>query len=146
MQDFLQPILHKAPVYGLRRGINRTGLSIGDAAELFETEDGRIGVSAPIRRRFLFLTRREQGTIGCLGPAAAALVAPLLARRGSLRVRIVGITPEHLAPDGKADLHVSVWGNLPSASGPNGSYPLPDPAAGQADGVDPADSPPKDGA
>jgi hypothetical protein len=34
----------------------------------------------------------------------------MLGRNDHLRVRIVGLTPEHLATDGKAEMYVSVWG------------------------------------
>jgi len=113
MQDMLQPILHKAPLVGLCRGINRTGLSIGDPAELLASAEGGIEVAARIRRRFLFFSRKQLCVIGQLGPAASELVAPMLLRSDRLRVRIVGITPEHLAPDGRAEMHVSVWGHVP---------------------------------
>ncbi|MFN4170220.1 MAG: hypothetical protein ACK4GW_00575 [Pseudorhodobacter sp.] len=112
MQDILQPILHKTPLIGLCRGINRSGLSIGDTAKLLPTAEGGIEVAAQMRRRFLLVSRRQLCVIGQLGPAATRLVAPLLARSETLRVRIVGITPEHLAPDGRAEVHVSVWGHI----------------------------------
>jgi hypothetical protein len=113
MQDILQPILHSTKVEALCRGINRTGLSIGDPAELIPTAEGGVEVAARINRRFLLIKRRQLCVIGRLGVSASRLVAPLLGRPEALRVRIVGITPEHLAPDGRAEMQVSIWGHIP---------------------------------
>lgn len=113
MQDILQPILHSTEVVGLCGGINRTGLSIGDEATLLPAAEGVVEVAARIRRRFLLIRRSQLCVIGRLGPSATRLVAPLLERPDALRVRIVGITPEHLSRDGRAEMHVSIWGHLP---------------------------------
>lgn len=113
MQDLLQPLIHKAAVHDITVNIARTGLSIGDEAELHELPDGRIGVFARVSRRFLgMFPRQTKLPIGVLGPGAGRLIAAAVIRGESLRVRIVGLTPEHLAPEGSGpEIHISVWGD-----------------------------------
>lgn len=112
MQHPYQPIIHKARLHGLAVNVGRTGLSLNDAAELQQNEQG-IGVHAMLQRPFLGLIPRQKRIyLGQLGPAASALVAPHLDRGGPLRVRIVGLTPEHLAGTDGPEVHVSVWGVL----------------------------------
>jgi len=93
--------------------VARTGLSIGSEAELHPLPDGRVGVFARLSRRFLgFIPRQVTLLIGVLGPQASALIAPAVERGELLRVRIVGLTPEHLtAPGFGPEVHVSVWGD-----------------------------------
>jgi hypothetical protein len=113
MHDLLQPLIHKAAVHDIAIHIARTGLSIGDEAELHELPDGRIGVFARVTRRFLGLFPRSiKLPIGVLGPGAGRLIAGAVIQGESLRVRIVGLTPEHLAPEGQGpEIHISVWGD-----------------------------------
>ena len=113
MQDLLQPLIHKAAVHNIALNVARTGLSIGDPAELVPLPDGRIGVFALRHRRILgLIPHRVTVLIGTLGPHAAALIAPAVERGESLRIRIVGLTPEHLAtPPHGAEVHISVWGD-----------------------------------
>ena len=113
MQDMLQPLIHKAAVHSISVNVARAGLSIGDTAGLVALPDGRIGVYARLRRRFLGLFPRDVSVmIGALGPHAATLIAPAVERGELLRVRIVDLTPEHLAtsPTG-AEVFISVWGD-----------------------------------
>ena len=112
MLDLIQPIIHKAPVMGLAMAINKTGLSIGDKADLRLLADGRIGIFALVRHRLFFVPRLSLRQIGHLGPQATALIGPVVERGDYLRVRIVGITPEHLAADGKPEVFLSIWGHL----------------------------------
>lgn len=113
MYDLLQPLIHKAAVRDIVVHVARTGLSIGHEAEVHLLPDGRIGVFARLTRRFLGLIPRQVTVlIGVLGPHASALIAPAVERGEMLRVRIVGLTPEHLTAAGSGpEVHVSVWGD-----------------------------------
>ncbi len=113
MQEMLQPLIHKAAVHSISIHVARAGISIGDAAELLSLPDGRIGVFTRLRRRFLGVFPRQVNVmIGALGPHAATLISPAVERGEQLRVRIVGLTPEHLAvPPQGAEVHISVWGD-----------------------------------
>ncbi|TGD43140.1 hypothetical protein EEB11_09880 [Pseudotabrizicola sediminis] len=113
MNDLLQPLIHKAAVRDIAVNVARTGLSIGSEAELHPLPDGRIGVFARLDRRFLgLIPRKVTVLVGVLGPQASALIAPAVERGELLRVRIVGLTPEHLTSPGMGpEVHVSVWGD-----------------------------------
>lgn len=113
MHDLLQPLIHKAAVHNIAVNVARSRLSIGDMAELHPLPDGRIGVFVQLRRRFLGLIPRQVTVlIGVLGPHACALIAPAVERGELLRVRIVGLTPEHLTAEGRGpEVHISVWGD-----------------------------------
>ena len=113
MHDLLQPLIHKAAVHDIAINVARAGLSIGDEAHLAPLADGRIGVfSYRNRRLFGMLLRRARILVGTLGPQASALIAPALVAGESLRLRIVGLTPEHLATaPNKPEVHISVWGD-----------------------------------
>lgn len=128
MQDIIEPIIHKAAVQDLTLKLKTTGLSIGDTAELRMDADNRIAVFAPILRRQFFIRRAVLRHVGYLGPNATALLTPMLQRNDHLRVRIVGLTPEHLASDGKAEMYVSVWGTTRhfSQGKPTGPATIPD--------------------
>ena len=109
MYDQLQPILPMTRLVGLCVNVAATRLSIGDALEARLQGDGRVGIFAPVRRRLLGLIPRSTlRLLGHLAPAAGGLIAPALQTGTRLRVRIVGLTPEHLAPE--PEVHVSVWG------------------------------------
>jgi len=118
MQDIIEAIINKAAVCDLQTAIRNTGLCIGDAAELHLCDDGRVAVWATIRKSRFLIRRRVLAHLGNLGPQACQILTPALRRGDHLRVRVVGLTPEHLAPDGRAEMHVSVWGNLRHSSGP----------------------------
>lgn len=112
MIETLHPILPKTPIFGLRCHVARSGLCIGDSAALSLSDSGEVAISARINRRFLGLVpyRREE-CLGHLGPVVARILAPALAGGHPLRVRIVGITPEHLCGAHGPEVHVSVWGD-----------------------------------
>ena len=112
MQDILQVLIHKAPVQDLKLHIGKSGLCIGDAAELHLQPDGKIGIFAQAKRPLLgILPRRSLRHLGQLGPAATAVMTEPLQHSDHLRVRIVGLTPEHLSPSGAAEVYISVWSN-----------------------------------
>lgn len=112
MQDILQVLIHKAPVQELRLHIGKSGLCIGDAAELHLQPDGRVAIFAQAKRPLLgLLPRRALRHLGYLGPAATAVMLEPLRHSDHLRVRIVGLTPEHLSPTGAAEVYISVWSN-----------------------------------
>lgn len=112
MQHLYQPIIHKASLMGLALHVGRSGLCLNDTAELVPMAEGRVGVLALQPRRWLGLIPRVRRLyLGHLGPQAAALIGPRLERGEQLRVRIVGLTPEHLAAGAEPEIHVSVWSN-----------------------------------
>jgi hypothetical protein len=111
MQDTPIPILAKAPVFDLHLVVAKSGLSIGDSAEIALDADGRPAVSAWVRHRVWgFPARSRLKRIGHLGPVAGRILAPHLISGQDLRVRIVGLTPEYLAGPQGAEVFVSVWG------------------------------------
>lgn len=111
MTETLQPLIHKAQLLGLRVHVGRAGLCLGDAARALPLEDGTVGVEADVRRPLLgLLPRRRAVILGHLGPAASRILAPSIAEGRPLRLRIVGLTPEHLAGPQGPEVHVSVWG------------------------------------
>jgi hypothetical protein len=95
----------------LQLTLRSSGLSIGDKASLALDPDGRVAIYAVARKRGLFLMRRAEVMLGHLGPTASRILARSLEKGDPLRVRIVAMTPEHLATDNRPDLHVSVWGH-----------------------------------
>lgn len=111
VQGIIEPILHKATVIELKHPLRKAGLSIGDAGEVRLGDDGRIAVYAHILRRRFLVRRRVLALIGYLGVQANPLIGPALRRGDPLRVRLVGLTPEHLASSGRPELHISVWGS-----------------------------------
>lgn len=112
MPDRLEPILPQVPVEGLAIHIGRARLSMGDAAEARLLPDGRVGVFARVYRPFLGLVPMRRVTfLGHLGPIAAGIVAPALLEGAPLRLRVVSLTPEHLAGSGPPEIYVSIWGD-----------------------------------
>ncbi len=112
MSDAKLPLIHKAPVEGLAIHVARTGLSIGDPAWLDRLSDGRIGVFARLRKPLLgVIPHHREGLVGHLGPAAEEIIAPSLAHGDDLRVRIIDLTPEHLANGYPPEVYISVWGD-----------------------------------
>ena len=112
MSDAKLPLIHKAPVEGLAIHVARTGLSIGDAAWLDRLSDGRIGVFARLKKPILgLIPHHREGLVGHLGPVAEEIIAPSLAHGDDLRVRIIDLTPEHLANGYPPEVYISVWGD-----------------------------------
>ncbi|MCU0814942.1 MAG: hypothetical protein MUF74_00225 [Cypionkella sp.] len=113
MHDLMQPLIHKAAVRDIAVHVARAGLSIGDEAMLHHLPDGRIGVFVRLHRKLLgIIPRRITVLAGTLGPQASDLIGGAVERHETLRVRIVGLTPEHLAAEGMGpEIHVSVWGD-----------------------------------
>lgn len=110
MHDSLEPILPQVPVEGLAVHIARAGLSMGDPAEARLLPDGRVGIFAHVRRRLLgVFPRKRLGYLGHLGPLAGRIVAPALLQGAPLRLRIVQLTPEHLAGSSSPQIEISVW-------------------------------------
>jgi hypothetical protein len=112
MSDAKLPLIHKAPVEGLAVHVARARLAIGDPARLDRLPDGRIGVFARFRQPMLgVIPRLRDGFIGHLGPVAEEIIAPSLAHGDDLRVRIIDLTPEHLANGYPPEVYISVWGD-----------------------------------
>ena len=132
MQEIIEPIIHKAAVHDLQTKIRHTGLCIGDPAELHLCDDGRVEVYTKINMRSFLLRRRKLAHIGDLGAKASQILTPALRRGDYLRVRVVGLTPEHLAHDGKAEMHISVWGTVRYIHAPKPTQP-PAPLARKTD-------------
>lgn len=135
MSDAKLPLIHKAPVEGLTIHVARTGLSIGDSARLERLCDGRIGVFARLKRPILgLIPHHREGLVGHLGPVAEEIIAPSLAHGDDLRVRIIDLTPEHLANGFPPEVYISVWGD-PRHLQPllaTVDLPLPEPAKPKA--------------
>ncbi len=113
MQDNLQPIIHKTRLLGLKVNVAKSGLCMGDVAQIDWLPDGNIGLFAPVRRmRFGFLPTNGVGLVGHLDEDAADHVRAALAQGGTLRGRIVTLTPEYLGAEGGAAVYVSIWGNI----------------------------------
>ncbi|QCO56322.1 hypothetical protein EOK75_11625 [Pseudorhodobacter turbinis] len=110
MQDLLEPIIHKTKVFDLQMPLKHSGLSIGDAAELRLDKDGVITVWCRVSKRSFLIRRKVMAHLGNLRATADQILSPALQRGDHLRVRVVGLTPEHLATDGKAEMYISVWG------------------------------------
>lgn len=118
MQQILQPLINKAQLVGLEINVTKAGLCIGDTAQMKVFDDGEIGVFAVIRSRWLgLLPIRRLQRLGRMGPTARAILTEPLRRAMHLRVRIVGLTPEHLAASRQPEVFVSVWATLDPALG-----------------------------
>jgi hypothetical protein len=112
MQDVMLPLIRKAELVHLTVNVAKTGLSMGDAAEVALIDAYQIGVFATVRCRKLgLIPYRARRMLGLLGPSASEVILPSLIHGDHLRVRIVGLTPEHLAASGKPEVHVSIWGD-----------------------------------
>lgn len=132
MHEMMQPLIHKAAVRDIAVHVARTGLSIGDEAMLHHLPDGRIGVFVRLHRKLLGIIPRSITVLaGTLGPKASDLIGGAVERNEALRVRIVGLTPEHLAADGLGpEIHVSVWGDPRHLSPSQTPIQPPSPAEG----------------
>jgi len=122
VQGIIEPIIHKTAVIELQYPLRNAGLSIGDVGALRLGDDGRIAVYAHILKRRFLVRRRMLALIGYLGAHANPLIGPALRRGDPLRVRLVGLTPEHLASSGKPELHISVWGSVQPQYQPDTSH------------------------
>jgi hypothetical protein len=112
MSDTKLPLIHKAPVEGLAIHVARAGLAIGDQARLDRLTDGRVGVFARVNKPFLgVIPHHKEGLVGHLGPVAEEIISPSLANGDDLRVRIIDLTPEHLANGYPPEVYISVWGD-----------------------------------
>lgn len=112
MHDLLQVLLPKAAILDLRINVQRSRLCIGDPVEARLLREGEVGIfRAGLRRRFWLFGRPGLQLIGLLGPVEAAIVAPALLNGDHLRLRIVGLTPEHLARDAGPEVFISIWGD-----------------------------------
>lgn len=112
MQDVMLPLIRKAELVQLSVNVAKAGLSMGDTAEVALMDAEQIGVFGVIRCHWLGLVPyRARRQLGQLGPAAREVLLPSLTHGDHLRVRIVGLTPEHLATNGRPEIHVSVWGD-----------------------------------
>lgn len=128
MSDAKLPLIHKAPVEGLAIHVARTGLSIGDPAWLDRLSDGRIGVFARLKKPiFGLIPHHREGLVGHLGPVAEEIIAPSLAHGDDLRVRIIDLTPEHLANGYPPEVYISVWGDPRHLQPVLAAVGLPDP-------------------
>jgi hypothetical protein len=77
---------------------------------LLREPGGLTGAYADRPSRFFGLLSGGLVRIGALGPEARDLLAPAIEAGKPLRVRIVELAQAHLAPDGRARIAVSVWG------------------------------------
>lgn len=112
MAERLEPILPQVPVEGIAVHIGRAGLCMGDEAQAQLLPDGLVGIFARVKRPLLGLIPARRPTyLGHLGPVAAQVLAPALAGGVALRLRVVVLTPEHLATSGPPEIFVSVWGD-----------------------------------
>lgn len=137
MHDIMEPILPQVPVEGIALHIGRSGLSMGDAAEARLMADGRIGIWSRLSQPFLGLVpRRRDVLLGHLGPVAGLIATHALEVGAPLRVRVVMLTPEHLAGENQPEIHVSIWGDprllTPFLNLPEGTS-LPYPKAARQD-------------
>lgn len=116
MQRVMQPIIHMARVNGLAVHVQKARLCLNDPATLRPLPDGRIGVYAEMRRPWLgMIPRRRIVHMGELGPEATRIVTPYLLAGSPLRIRIVALTPEHLARGAGPEVQISVWGEIDEA-------------------------------
>lgn len=139
MAERLDSILPQVPVEGIAVHIGRARLCMGDAVQARLLPDGRVGIFARIRRkRFGLIPGWREGYLGHLGPVPEQVLAPALAEGVPLRMRIVVLTPEHLATAGPPEIHVSVWADqrliAPYLDLPEFYLPTPQPGRAEGEG------------
>src|SRR5690606_27988007 len=106
MAERLDPILPQVPVEGIAVHIAKSGIGMGDTAQAVLMPDGRVGVYALVKKRWLGLfSTRKLGYLGHMGPIPEQVLAPALAEGVSMRLRIVVLTPEHLATNGPPEIY-----------------------------------------
>jgi hypothetical protein len=131
MRDLIEPILPQVPVEGIALHVGRSRLSMGDAVVPRLLPEGLVGIWARVWRPWMGIVPMwREGYLGHLGPVASQILAPALENGPSLRMRVVMLTPEHLAGAGLPEIHVSVWGD-PRLLTPflEGTVPSPAPVA-----------------
>ena len=113
MYDLMEPLIHKATLRDISVNITRAGLSINDPAMLQARPDGQLAVLMQVSRRFLGLfPHKKVVTVGLLAPHIAEMLGEAVQRGEATRVRIVGLTPEHLTLPGQGpEIHISIWGD-----------------------------------
>ncbi len=112
MHDIIEPILPQVPVEGIALHVGRSRLSMGDAVTPRLMPEGLVGLWARVWRPWMGVVPRwREGYLGHLGPMASQILAPALEKGLTLRMRVVMLTPEHLAGSGQPEIHVSVWGD-----------------------------------
>lgn len=140
MHDIIEPILPQVPVEGIALHVGRSRLSMGDTVTPRLMPEGLVGLWARIFRPWMGIVPLwREGYIGHLGPMASQILAPALEKGLALRMRVVMLTPEHLAGSGQPEIHVSVWGD-PRLLTPflDGIAPSPPPAAEESPPAKPA--------
>lgn len=85
-------------------------LSLGTALDLKQHQNGSVVALARRASRWPFLIGTRV-RIGTLSETAAGILRPAIHGQTRLRVRIVTLTPAHLAPDRTARIAISVWGD-----------------------------------
>jgi hypothetical protein len=110
MIETLHPILPKTAVLGLLCHVGRSGLCIGDPAQLVLSDSGEVVLMANLRRRWLglFPFHRVE-PLGHLGPIVGRILSHALQNGAPFRVRVVSLTPEHLARAHGPEVYVSIW-------------------------------------
>ena len=118
MPQRLSPIVPQIPVEQLTIHIARSRICLGDPVEAVLISEREVGIYAKVWQPFLGLVPRyKRRYIGKLGPLGSQILAPILAEGIALRLRIVLLTPEHLAGVNPVELMVSVWAD-PQAIAP----------------------------
>lgn len=118
MPERLSPVIPQVPVEDLAIHVAKSRVGLGNPAFAAMLQDGVVGVYADVwRPRFGLFPRWKRQYIGKLGPTACQILAPALAEGINLRLRIVLLTPEHLATQGQPEIMVSVWAD-PQAIAP----------------------------
>jgi len=99
-------------IYKTDLTVDRTPVWLAPTApiRLLPEPDGHTGAYAEGPSRLFGLLPGGRVRIGALGPEARDLLAPAIEAGKPLRVRIVELAQAHLAPDGRARIAVSVWG------------------------------------
>ena len=124
MFEPMQVILAKTTLTALQVHIGKSGLAIGDSVYLRLMDDGQIGVIAKLTHyRLGLFPYKAQTLVGLIPPIDRASLLPHMSGAETMRVRIVTLTPEHLAPDRRAELAVSVWGVMRFVRAPTASRP-----------------------
>ncbi len=139
MRETPELILPQVPVEGIAVHVGRSRLSMGDAVSARLMPDGRVAIWARVYRPLLgIIPRWSSGCLGYLGPVAAQILTPALLEGQALRLRVVMLTPEHLAAGREPEIHVSVWGDpkllLPflEMTAPPAAEPVPERPARRA--------------
>lgn len=110
--DIVELILPQVPVEGIAVHIGRSRLSMGDTVTPKVIAEGKVGLWVRLNRPWAGIIPLQRDTyIGHLGDVASQILYPAVQAGHPLRMRVVVLTPEHLAGAGQPEIHVSVWGN-----------------------------------